>query len=67
MFAWIFGTVWPKMAVLGQDRGRGSAMLTTTNTFVLLGLLPLCYSRRKSIKKCENADRQRQRQTIAMG
>jgi len=27
IFAWIFRTSWPKMGVLGHNRGRGGAML----------------------------------------
>ena len=56
------------MAVLGQNRGRGGAMLTSNELVLIFGaLLPLCRFSRKWIKKCarESADRQShaQRQT----
>jgi len=52
----------------GKNRGRSGAMLTPTNSFLLMGFfLPLFHFWRKSIKKCdrESADRQThaQRQT----
>ena len=37
IFAWIFKTSWPKM-FLGNRR-RGGAMLTPTNSFLLLRIL----------------------------
>ena len=39
VFARIFMTFWPKMVVLGQNRGRGGAMLTLANSFLLLGVV----------------------------
>jgi len=53
-----------KMAVLGQNRGRGGAMLTPTNSFLFWGLLPRCHFSRKSIKKYdrESADRETDRE-----
>jgi len=34
-----FRTSWPKIRVLGQNKGRGGAMLTPANVFLLLGVL----------------------------
>ena len=42
MFACIFSTFLPKMAVLGQNRERGGAMLTPMNSFLLLGGCYFC-------------------------
>jgi len=36
MFAWIFRTFWPKMAVWGQNRERSGAMLTPNELIVTL-------------------------------
>jgi len=40
--AWIFRTSWPKIGVLWGKMGRGGAMLTPTNSFLLLEFLSLC-------------------------
>jgi len=34
-----FQDLWPKMGVWGQNRGRGGAILTPRNSFLLLGVL----------------------------
>jgi len=34
-----FRTFWSKMAVLGQNMGRGGAILTPTNSFLLFGVV----------------------------
>jgi len=37
MFAWIFRTFWPKMQVLGQNRGRGGVILTPSELVFTFG------------------------------
>jgi len=39
MFAWVFRTSWPKMGFSGQNRGKGGAILTSTKSFLFLGVL----------------------------
>ena len=39
IFAWSFRTSWHKMGFLGQNRGRGGAILIPTNSFLLLEVL----------------------------
>ena len=62
MFAWIFRTFWPKMAVLGAKYLTGWWMLTRQRTCYswFWRFLPLCHFWQKSIEKCgrESADRQ---------
>jgi len=61
-----------KIGVLGQNRGRGGAMLTPQRTrSYFWGLLPLCHFWWKSIKKCDRnfrvrTDRQTDRRTHAL-
>jgi len=54
MFAWIFRTSWPKnKRFYGQNRGRICAILTTTNSFLLCGVITFVSNLVKSIKKCD--------------
>jgi len=45
MFAWIFRTFWPRWRFCGQNRRKGWCDVDPppTNSFLLLGLLPLCH------------------------
>jgi len=55
-------TFCPKIAVLGENRGRSGVTLTHQQAHSYFwGLLPLYHFWQKSIKKCnsESADRQR--------
>jgi len=57
----------PKLEFLGQNRGKGGAMLTSNELVLTFRgcLLPLCHFWQKSIKKCdrESADTQIDRRT----
>ena len=60
------GPFGPKWRFLGQNRGRGDAMLTPQRTrSYFWGLFRRCHFWRKSIKKCdrESVDRQTDRRT----
>jgi len=61
--AWIFRTSWPKMGVLMGNMRNGDAMLTSTNSFLLLGFLRLCQFGWKSIKKCDRESAHRRTDT----
>jgi len=60
---------WPKMAVLGQNMGRGGTMLTSRNSFLLLRVCYLCATvgenRSRNATARVQTDRQTDRQTDA--
>ena len=64
IFVSIFRTSWPKMGVLGQNGGRGGAMLTPKNSFLLLGVLMSVPNLVKSIKKCDRVSAHRRIHTV---
>ena len=69
MFAWIFRTFWPKMAVMGAKRGRGGVMLTLNKlvlTFGVVTSVPLLTKIDQEMQpwECRQTDRQTDRHAV---